>query len=612
MYCRLGLRLLRLFATGVLAGTEVQLIAMEAWADGQGGSSLLRRLAKAGTCGRHTGNITRDLIKAIMAEGIMAGTAEPYDFKVPGPDGKSSVVSCFLPHEVYHKLVQERGVEAFVVGPDRENDSHGIPSLLRTWCSHPDVTMAHQARDVAAIGMHGDAVQYTASQRAGDQKSVTAVSFNFISAREVSDRGHRHLFAVLSKGRQCNCGCSAYHSFQAMFEVFSWSMMCLMLGISPSCRHDGGDWTASDRGARLPNGTPLPAAALVQLRGDWDWYSAAFRMRMAGAEHFCWMCNSTRSAGSFCYKDFTPGAVHRGTMVTHQAYVTECMQMNQPLSSIFSSPGFTVAGLAVDCMHSGDLGVFADIAGSILWFEVTSKQYYRNNVVGLRSLNQQLDRYFQGAASSTIAPLTGIALTQIRGKVPGYPFLKAKAAQVRHVAPFLQTLTRRHLHGDALRPPLQFKAGHRMAPHNRRHAELAVAAADGIVDFLESCRQEPFNEGRCKAAMYVILSTLKTLSEMWRVGVPEPDHGPLPWHIRPKCHLLQHMIEDQLQSFGSPAAFHCYADEDFVGGIKRVCQKTKHPATLERRVAEKARVLASVDAIYLRHPEMLGVPATLL
>ena len=150
MHCRLGLRLLRLFATGVLAGTEVQLIAMEAWADGQGGSSLLRKLAKAGTCGKHSGNITRDMMKASIAEAVIAGTAEPYVFKVPGPDGKSTVVSCFLPHEVYHKLVQERGLESFVIGPDRENDTHGIPSLLRRWCSHPDATMADQAHDVAA------------------------------------------------------------------------------------------------------------------------------------------------------------------------------------------------------------------------------------------------------------------------------------------------------------------------------------------------------------------------------------------------------------------------------------------------------------------------------
>ena len=41
MYCRLALRLLRLFALGTSAGTELQLFAGEAWGDGLTSSSLL-------------------------------------------------------------------------------------------------------------------------------------------------------------------------------------------------------------------------------------------------------------------------------------------------------------------------------------------------------------------------------------------------------------------------------------------------------------------------------------------------------------------------------------------------------------------------------------------
>ena len=69
MVCRLALRLLRLFATGSLAGTQVQRIALEAWADRRD-DELLKRLAKAGGRGRHTGNIARDLLKAAELGGL--------------------------------------------------------------------------------------------------------------------------------------------------------------------------------------------------------------------------------------------------------------------------------------------------------------------------------------------------------------------------------------------------------------------------------------------------------------------------------------------------------------------------------------------------------------
>jgi hypothetical protein len=60
--------------------------------------------------------------------------------------------------------------------------------------------------------------------------------------------------------------------------------------------------------------------------------------------------------------------------------------------------------------------------------------------------------------------------------------------------------------------------------------------------------------------------------------------------------LLQHLVEEKIQLFGSPNSFHCYMDEDFVGVVKGVCAASKHPATLERRVSEKCQIMAGVTA----------------
>lgn len=76
----------------------------------------------------------------------------------------------------------------------------------------------------------------------------------------------------------------------------------LMLGRSPSARHDGRPWTAKDARTRMPSDVPIAAAALIQIRGDWDWYAVGFRFRSPGGDPFCWKCEASKS-GALTYQD---------------------------------------------------------------------------------------------------------------------------------------------------------------------------------------------------------------------------------------------------------------------------------------------------------------------
>ena len=118
---------------------------------------------------------------------------------------------------------------------------------------------------------------------------------------------------------------------------------------------------------------------------------------------------------------------------------------------------------------------------------------------------------------------------------------------------------------------------------------------EGLDRFITSCSAAPFDAGECRAGMYQYLQTFEALHNMWRDGVPEGEHGNLPFRLRPKCHILTHLVDEKVLLFGSPSDFWCYRDEDFVGAIKRVAAKTKHPATLEQRVLEKLRIFAAVN-----------------
>ena len=55
------------------------------------------------------------------------------------------------------------------------------------------------------------------------------------------------------------------------------------------------------------------------------------------------------------------------------------------------------------------------------------------------------------------------------------------------------------------------------------------------------------------------------------------------------------MVYEKVEMFGSPNTFWGYRDEDFVGAVKIIAAKTKHPANLEERVIQKLRILAALE-----------------
>ena len=91
----------------------------------------------------------------------------------------------------------------------------------------------------------------------------------------------------------------------------------------------------------------------------------------------------------------------------------------------------------------------------------------------------------------------------------------------------------------------------------------------------------------------MFLRSILKLHNLWREGVASGsvEMKSCPFALRQKSHMLQHLIEEHVAVFGSPTKFWCYRDEDFVGSIKDICSRTKHPSTLEARVLQKVRIL---------------------
>ena len=277
-------------------------------------------------------------------------------------------------------------------------------------------------------------------------------------------------------------------------------------------------------------------------------------------------------------------------MKQHSDYILACAASELQPSAIFCFPGLELRHIAIDTMHSGDLGVFQDAIGALFHTEVHNKAWHRSKAVGIVALNQQLNRFYM--ANRRLTKLTPLFLSQLTASTKtggsAYPTLRAKAAQTRHVAEFARILAHTHRGDGGRRRPFRFRRDHRLHARSEEHNDLVVAVFENLAMYHRVCSEEPFNRELCRNALMGCLQNMGALHFMYREGVvAEQERAKLPWKLRPKAHMLQHLACDQLDLWGSPSNFWCYGDEDYVGAIKGIAAKTLHPRTLEVRVCEK-------------------------
>ena len=132
---------------------------------------------------------------------------------------------------------------------------------------------------------------------------------------------------------------TGYCTFDPLFQVFAWSMGCLRNGASPTHRHDGSEFSPRDRKDRLATRCDLPRAALLQVRGDWEWLCQCFRFRHFSVESFCWLCDATYT-GPNSYLNVSPDAPYRQRMTTHDRfpYRAKHSSANESYKSVVTFP----------------------------------------------------------------------------------------------------------------------------------------------------------------------------------------------------------------------------------------------------------------------------------
>ncbi len=93
-------------------------------------------------------------------------------------------------------------------------------------------------------------------------------------------------------------------------------MNALKNGIAPDTCHDGTPYTPQDVKDRMRGALPFKAA-LLQIRGDWEWLTQCFRFRHFGADNFCFLCDATH-VGELSYHYMCDDAPYAPTLIDHE------------------------------------------------------------------------------------------------------------------------------------------------------------------------------------------------------------------------------------------------------------------------------------------------------
>ena len=233
----------------------------------------------------------------------LRGTKRHSSFKNAARQFKKKLKKTFWPDvyvfegPVWDRKLQETVTEDLVIWLPLELLSMiwelGLPEMIlstermdKQSKSHLDkLKQKFGLKDLLGFGIHGDGVPNNYDRT----ESVHVVSINLPGVGGKFARMRIPICAVPSS-KICD------ETMDAIMEVIAWSLRHLQAGVHPEGRHDGTRWNASDKQRSRKSGQPLGFnASLVEVRGDWDFYSKVFHFPYhSELDGICWLCPCKR------------------------------------------------------------------------------------------------------------------------------------------------------------------------------------------------------------------------------------------------------------------------------------------------------------------------------
>ena len=187
-------------------------------------------------------------------------------------------------------------------------------------------------------------------------------------------------------------------TWDSIWSVLVWSLMAMYTGIHPVTKHDGTAWPPGSYGGRHA-GQPLTNGGhrciVHRIVGDLDWFQKSLGLRFAPAANSpCAFCSANRTDMPFLH--LQPHAAWVGT--PHAPL---------PGHRLFTLPGVSMATIALDLMHTCDLGILQQFIGSCFYVFI-----YHSSWPG--TIAYRLQRLWDAVKASYEALGSSCRLTNLR------------------------------------------------------------------------------------------------------------------------------------------------------------------------------------------------------
>ena len=309
-----------------------------------------------------------------------------------------------------------------------------------------------------------------------------------------------------------------------------------MLGIFPTVREDGLDWTKNVARATWSGKHLGFHAAVLQVRGDWAFYKEVFAFPHWTGHQCCWKCFAKNSPGDVGdFRDASANAPWRNRRITGQQFMMLQRAEGIQPSTLFACPGTTVDMVMVDWLHTMDLGVLADVIGNVFWDALPLMGAPpRDHQV--KSLWNMIQLYY--AEAKVPDRLDGLTEEMIKDKKSA-PRQRGRAAQVRYLLPFAARLAE------------SFSS-------ENEHWRTVATVTDLLLQLTLMNNTIPY-DGPAAASISQRVALLLCGLEM--EALSEGDCAR--WRTKPKVHLMEELIEYQTLEKGSPCQYWTYKDESW-------------------------------------------------
>lgn len=547
----LSKKLLQLWSLGKLSAKCLQELAHAAHADGLQDESIVQ-LAALGTFGQHPNNCHRDLLvllKRKLKESRYGGLKESpcISVQVPALDAKEEHPETKVPcHMVLPHLLVWQLWESY---PNLAPHLFGVAKIKAFWDGiQPDdprlwgVEGLKESQRIP-LWLHGDGVEFSTDSL---MTFTWGPSLYSLQGLQESQKSHSMDSSFLITAWPKSA--TAENTWKELHQIIAWSFRCLWEGVRPEKNWKGENLPKNLQ--RLAKKPITPAGYkfwVFNFLGDLDYYCNHLGFPHWQRLEFCWLCDCHKKKGNKYPYNFTttPGWTLKTFQGLKESPCTE--------HTLFTIPGgLPEYRVALDVLHTIDLGVAARLAGSILHcWSYPSGARREEGPGNCAQVWAQLKEAYQELGTKEKYNNIVVSMFANADKPFSQPTkLKGHAGEIRHLIPVLALVA------------------WKKASESQAHAHMAESLHQ-LAKFYSMIAEEDFFMRQAQEAGECLRKCM--IHYVW---LHKHFGGEIRFSLTPKCHFLMHLAH--MCKYQNPATNWTYKQESFMGYVSTLGHSCAH------------------------------------